>query len=465
MSDALPMPSAQPHSEAPATTSARAKPSLRYAWYVVAVLTVIYVFSFIDRQIFSLLVGPLRRDLGITDTQVSLLMGLSFALFYTFFGVPIGRAADMYSRRGIIAVGLILWSGFTTGCGLARTFPQMLALRTGVGVGEAALSPAAYSLITDYFPPERLSTAISVYAMGIYIGSGVAYILGGYVVAYANTRDEWTVPVLGAIRSWQLIFLIVGLPGILLAFLLLTVREPARGLAQKNSSTPLRIVIRYVFQNARTFFLHNMGFAFLALSTYAAAGWVPEFFRRHFHWSIQKTGLIYGTIVLVFGSLGISAAGWVADAVRSRGRQHANVLVGAWVALLTIPVTLAFTLIDSPVPAIICLIPAAFLGAAPFGIAPAAIQQMMPPTMRAQASAVYLFVLNLIGLGIGPSAVALCSQYIFRRDDAIHLSLAVVICTSCAIAALLLFACSKPFIASLDHLRRWHPSQSSANPS
>jgi MFS family permease len=188
--------------------------SLRYAWYVVGVLTLLYAFSFIDRQIFSLLVGPLRRDLHIGDAKMSLLIGFSFALFYTFFGIPLGRLADIYSRRLIIATGLVLWSGFTASCGLAQTFETMLLLRMGVGVGEAALSPAAYSLITDYFPREQLATALSVYSMGIYIGSGLAYLLGGLVVAYASTQAMWIIPLLGAVHPWQIIFLSIGLPGI-----------------------------------------------------------------------------------------------------------------------------------------------------------------------------------------------------------------------------------------------------------
>lgn len=452
-------------SQAQASTRvSRPKPSLRYAWYVVAVLTLIYVFSFIDRQIFALLVAPLRRDLAISDTQVSLLMGFSFALFYTFFGIPIGRFADVYSRRAIIAIGLILWSGFTTGCGLAHTFPQMLALRTGVGVGEAALSPAAYSLITDYFPRERLATAISVYAMGIYLGSGLAYMLGGIVVGYANTRAAWVLPLVGSIRSWQLIFLIVGLPGLLLALMLFTVREPSRtGGAQAHSATPLREVIAYIHKNRSTFLLHNIGFGFLALSTYAASGWVPEYFRRHFHWTIQHTGFVYGSIVAVFGCLGIAGAGRLADHIRARGCHNANVLVGAWVAALTIPVIFLFALAHTAAWACVCLIPAALLGAAPFGIAPAAIQQMMPPTMRAQASAIYLFLVNLIGLGLGPTAVASATQYIFRRDDSVHYSLALVSSISCATAAILLYCCRKPFLGSLDHLHSWHASQANTN--
>src|SRR5262245_9002593 len=171
-----------------------------YAWYVVGVLTLVYVFSFIDRQILNLLVRPIRRDLDISDTQMSLLMGFSFALFYTLFGIPLGRLADAHSRRGLIALGFVFWSVMTAGCGLARNFVQMLLLRVGVGVGEAALSPAAYSLISDYFPPQRRATAISVYSMGIYIGSGLAFVLGGVVVGFVSTHGAWQLPLIGATR-------------------------------------------------------------------------------------------------------------------------------------------------------------------------------------------------------------------------------------------------------------------------
>jgi MFS family permease len=437
------------------TPSARRHP-LTYAWYVVAVLTLVYSFSFIDRQIFSLLVGPLRRDLHITDTQVSLLIGFSFAVFYTFFGIPIGRLTDVFSRRTIIAIGLVLWSLLTAGCGLADTFTQMLLLRMGVGVGEAALSPAAYSLITDYFPPKRLATAISVYSMGIYVGSGLSYLLGGLVVRYASTQELWIVPTFGAIRPWQLIFLMVGLPGIALTPLLLTVREPnQRRAARQYTAVPIRLVFGYILKNRRTFLFHNIGFGLLSLSSYAAGAWVPEYYRRHFHWSVQTTGVVYGAIVIVFGCLGITGAGRLADYVRAKGRSNSTLFVGALVAIVSIPVSCLLYLAPSAIWATIWLAPAAMLAAAPFGIAPAAIQEMMPASMRGQASAIYLFVLNLVGLGIGPSAVAVCTQYLFKSDNSIQYSLAIVSSIACAAAAALLFAALKPFLASLERLRIW----------
>ena len=430
--------------------------SLRYAWYVVAVLTLVYVFSFVDRQIFSLLVGPLRRDLHIGDTQVSLLMGFSFALFYTFFGIPIGRLTDIHSRPLIIALGLVLWSVFTASCGLTQTFGVMLLLRMGVGVGEAALSPAAYSLITDYFPRHRLGTAISVYSMGIYLGSGLSYFLGSMVVRYASTKATWDLPLVGATHPWQLIFFAVGLPGIALAPLLFSIREPGKHRTGHQHAIPVKQVFAYILENRRTVLFHNIGFGLLALSAYASSAWIPEFYRRRFHWEIGTIGLVYGSIVAVFGCLGIFGAGRLADYLRSRGRANATLFLSAMIGVVWIPVNCLLYLAPSARWATFWLVPGVLLAAAPFGIAPAAIQQMMPAAMRGQASAVYLFVINIIGLGVGPTAVAACTQYFFGRDDSVQYSLAIVTSLACALAAVLHYAALKPFLGSLERLRVWN---------
>jgi Arabinose efflux permease len=203
-------------------------PSRLRAWVTVAILLSAFVLSFIDRQIINLLVDPIRRDLVISDTQLSLLMGMAFALFYTVCGIPLGRVADTRSRRGLIAVGILFWSAATALCGVAKLYWHFLIGRIGVAVGEATLTPAAYSMIADSFPPERRSTAVSVYSMGIYLGSGIAFLLGGIVIKFASAQGNVELPVVGELRPWQMIFLILGATGVAFSLLLLAIREPVR---------------------------------------------------------------------------------------------------------------------------------------------------------------------------------------------------------------------------------------------
>jgi hypothetical protein len=234
------------------------------------------------------------------------------------------------------------------------------------------------------------------------------------------------------------------------------VREPERrgvltGIVRK--AVPMREVFAYIWENRATFLRHNIGFALLSLAAYSSGAWVPEFFRRTYHWPIPKTGMIYGIIVAIAGSAGLVVAGRMADAWRARGAANANVRMGTLIALCSIPVNALLYFAPSGEWAAFWLAPAAFLAAAPFGVAPAAIQQMMPAAMRGQASAVYLFVINLIGLGLGPTAVAVTTQYIFRRDDALRDSLALVTAAACLVAAGLLRSAWSPYLGSLERLR------------
>lgn len=452
---------APPFAEAVPKVEGGAYPSLPYAWYVVGVLTLAYVFSFIDRQILSLLVGPIERDLGISDTQMSLLMGFSFAVFYTLFGIPLGRLADARSRRVIIAVGIAAWSLMTVGCGLARKYWQLALMRMGVGVGEASLSPAAYSLIADYFPPERRATAISVYSVGIYLGSGLAFIVGGLVAKFALGQDQFDLPVVGPTRAWQLIFFAVGLPGLLMALLACTIREPARqGLRPKAAASPVpvREVWAYLRDNRSTFLCLNLGVAWLTFSSYGAAGWVPTFFVRKHGWTPAQAGMIFGLIVAVAGTLGVMAGGWLADRLRLRGYADAELRVALLASVGWLPFGILYPLMTRGPWAAAMLAPSIFFGSAPFGVAPAAIQRMMPNAMRAQATAVYLFVINLIGMGLGPTAVALATDRVFRDKAAVDRSLLLVGLAADSAAVVLLWLGLRPYRRSLDYLGRWNGS-------
>ena len=457
--------------EAPRSTPGDAEesyPPLPYAWYVVGVLTLAYIFSFIDRQILNLLVGPIERDLGINDTQMSLLMGFSFAVFYTLFGIPLGRLADTRSRRGLIAVGIAAWSLMTAGCGLARKFWQLALMRMGVGVGEASLSPAAYSLIADYFRPERRATAISVYSMGIYIGSGLAFILGGLVVKFASGRDQFDLPIVGATRPWQAIFFLVGLPGLLVSLLILTIREPARRGARAGTaaaSSSLREVWAYIAENRATFACLNLGMACLTFSSYGASTWIPTLFIRKYGWTPGRAGMVFGLIVAVAGTLGIVTGGRLADRLRLRGRADAEMRVALLAAIGWLPFGVLYPLMPTGPLAAAMLAPMIFLAGAPFGVAPAAIQRMMPNAVRAQATALYLFVINLIGLGLGPTAVALVTDRVFRDKGAVDRSLLLVGLAADAAAVVLLWLGLGPYQRSLDTLGRRNRVLSRDDPS
>jgi len=430
-------------------------PSSARAWATVAILMVAYVLSFVDRQILNLLVEPIRRDLAINDTQMSLLMGLSFALFYTVCGIPLGRVADTRSRRGLIAVGILFWSAATAACGMAKMYWQFLLCRIGVGVGEAALSPAAYSLIADSFPAERRATAISVYSMGVYLGSGLAFLVGGLVIQFASAQGDVTLPVLGEVRPWQLIFLILGVAGVLFTLLMLAVKEPARRGAGAGVAVPLSEVGRYIRANRRTVLLHNFGFAGLAFAGYGSAAWVPTFYIRTYGWDAGQVGIVYGCIVAVFGCLGIVFGGRLADWMAKRGRSDANMRVGLYAAIGALPLVLLFPLMDTAFWASLLLAPAVFCLSMPFGVAPAAIQEIMPNSMRGQASAIYLFVITLIGLGVGPTAVALVTDFVFADDNALRYSLLIVTTLAVLMSIILLAKSLKPYRESVTRLEQW----------
>ena len=426
---------------------------MAYPWLVVAILMVAYVFSFVDRQILNLLVGPIRRDLGISDTQMSLLMGFSFAIFYTILGIPLGRLADSQSRRRLIVAGVVVWSLMTALCGLARSYWQLFLFRIGVGVGEATLSPAAYSMIADYFPPERRATAISVYAMGIYLGSGIAFLVGGLVIQFAVAQGAVVLPLVGEIRPWQLVFFVLGGSGIVFSLAFLIVKEPPRlGVDAHASQVPFGEVVAHLWKNRCTILCHNLGFAMIAFCSYGTAAWVPTFFIRTFNWKAGEVGIVYGLIVMVFGCLGILFGGWLSDRWLRQGKPDAALRVG----ILASSVAIAggvYLVANTGTLAAILMVPSVFALGMPFGAAPAAILAIVPNQMRGQTAAVYLFIVNLIGLGIGPTAVALVTDYVFANDLALKWSMLIVGSVANLAAIAFLWAGLKPYRETLQRLR------------
>lgn len=397
----------------------------RYAWYVVAVLTLANVVGWIDRQILTLLVVPIRRDLDISLTEMSYLIGLPFAIFYTLMGLPIARLADRGNRRNIIAAGIALWSVMTALCGLAGSYGRLLAARIGVGVGEAALAPPATSLLADYFPREKLSTAMSVYSLGIFLGSGLAYFIGGWVVGLVSAQETWTWPLFGDLRPWQTVFLAVGLPGLLVAALMFTVREPERQLADTRA-VPLRTLARYVRENLRAYLALSGGFALSASVNIGIAAWLATFLIQSLGWTAARAGMVQGTLTMTVGVAGVLLGGRVADWFVRRGHLDGPLRVGVIGAFGMLIAATAYPLATSAAAVIAWLAVVNLFAAFPWGAAAAAAAEIVPRPMRAQGVALHFFVTSLVSSLLGPWSVAYVAESVLKNESLLGYALAAV---------------------------------------
>ena len=426
----------------------------RYAWYVVGVLTLANISGWVDRQILNLLAPAIRRDLGISLTEMGLLMGLPFAVFFTVMGIPIARMADTGNRRNIIAVGIALWSVMTALCGLASGYFRLLFARIGVGVGEAALQAPGTSLLADYFPRDRLGTAMGVYSMAIFIGSGFAYLLGGWVIGLVSTEQTWIWPVVGSIRPWQSVFLAVGLPGLLIALLMLTVREPARQHPSRQA-VPLRFLAAYVRGNLRTFLCVTLGFALSGAVNLGIAAWLATFLIETHGWPASRAGIVMGLLTMTVGALGVVAGGRTADSFVRRGQPDGALRVGVIGALGMLVSATAYPFAPSAAAAVAWLVFVNFFAAYPWGAASAAAAEIVPSKIRAQGVALYFFLQALIATSLGPISVAAVTDYAFRDESAIRYSLAIVNVVGMAGAIAFFLAGMPAFRRTLEQRDHW----------
>jgi MFS family permease len=418
-------------------------PKASTAWYMVVVLMLAYILSFIDRVVLGLLVGPIRADLGISETQMSLLYGFVFAIFYTGVGVPIAWAIDRYNRRNIIAAGVAVWSAMTALCGVARGFIELALARIGVAVGEAALSPATFSMAGDSFPEKKLGRALSVFVIGLPLGVGLALIIGGAVIQFVASSPEYTVPIIGTIRSWQLTFLLVGIPGILLALWVLTLKEPVRrerpGVAASKADTAsIPDTIRYMLSEWRAYSSLILGFSILGMVINVYQIWGVQYFVRVLEMPLGEAGTRMGVAIAIFGTAGILTGGWLTDRWRAAGHLDAAMRVGLTAAVALIPVASVCTLLNDVMWSTVLLIPLGFFTCFAFGAASAGVVVLTPPRMRAQASAIYLLFVNLIGIGLAPFLTAVMTQYVFADDLAVGKSTAIVTGGAAVLATILL---------------------------
>ena len=417
------------------------------AWYMIVVLMIAYILSFIDRVILGLLVGPIRADLGISETQMSLLYGFVFAIFYTGLGVPIAWAIDRYNRRNIIVAGVALWSGMTALCGLARGFVELALSRIGVAVGEAVLSPATYSMAGDSFPEKNLGRALSVFVIGLPLGVGLALIIGGFVVQFVSSSPEYTLPLIGTIRAWQLTFLIVGIPGMLLALWILTLPEPVRRHRENEpQKASIADTVRYLAARWKPYTALFLGFSVLGMVLNVFQIYGVQYFVRQLEVPLAEAGFRVGIVIAVFGTTGVLVGGWLTDRWRQAGKVDAAMRVGLAAAVGLIPFASVCTLLGDLSLSTLFLLPIGFFTAFAFGAGATGIIVLTPPSMRAQASAIYLLFVNLIGIGLAPFLTAAITQYGFQDDLAVGKSCAIVAGGATLVSSLL-------FLWGLPHFR------------
>lgn len=372
----------------------------RYRNYVLWLLFTVYVFNFVDRQILTILIQPIKEEFKFSDTQLGLLGGLAFAVLYSTLGVPIARWADRGDRVSIISLSLLVWSVFTALTGLAGRFSHFLFARMAVGVGEAGCSPAAYSILSDYFERERRTTALSIYSMGIYGGVFVGFLVGGYVAqAY----------------GWRSSFYVVGLPGVLLAAIVkLTLREPRRatGMIRTNIASPAFLEVLAALWAKPAFRHTSLAAALHSFVGYGVSGFYPAFLIRSHAMSVAEVGRWLALVVAFSGILGTYLGGRLADRYSNdRGDARYQLWVPGISTLLSIPVSLLIYFAGDRQTALIAMFAAGVFGAMYLGPTFAITQSLTAPAVRAIAAAIMLLIINLIGLGLGPLLAGALSDW------------------------------------------------------
>ncbi|QFU75542.1 MFS transporter [Halioglobus maricola] len=429
-------------------------PALVYGWYTVVLLTLAYILSFVDRYILGLLIGPIKADLGLSDTQIGLLLGPAFAVFYVLMGLPLGWLADRGRRTWIVGAGIILWSAATAWCGLAKNFVQLGLARISVGIGEATLSPCALSMIADRFPEEQRGKPVAFYSAALSVGAGVASLVGASVLAWTGTHDTFNLPVFGELAPWQVTFLIVAAPGFPLAIMMLTLKEPMRqssALTADGEAASMGQALGEVGRNWKAYVgLVSMVCAMTVVAY--SQGWLAAMFDRTFGWETSKYALYNGIGLLIVGPLTVSFTGWYSDRMYTAGKTDASlrmVMAGLVLLLLT---GVAGPLMPTAWTAFGVLVTnnigISMLSAA----APVALLNITPGAIRGQVVALYYITISVAGLMLGPTMVGVLNDVAFG-EAGIRYSLAVVPVVIGLPVVLMLMPIRKAYLQRLETLQ------------
>ena len=402
--------------------------SASLGWFALAVLVLAYAVSFIDRQVVALLVEPLKHDLHLTDSEIGLVQGPAFGIFYALLGMPLGALADRVHRLRLIAAGIFLWSAATMASGFATTFGGLFAARMCVGIGEAALVPAAVSLLADLFQPEKRSLPMSILTSGASMGAGLSLILGGWFVSFAG-HSVGGMPLVGpwlATRQvWGVVFILAGALGIPIIAAVLLLREPERGV-RDGAPAATRPDMRYLLAHRRLFGPLLGGAGLLYIFTNAFSAWMPSFFIRQFHWVPADLGARLGVATLICAMSGSVASGLVSTWISRRRPHDAPILTMLLGGSLLAPLAVLVPLSSDPSIAMFGVVGIYFAIGLCFGVATAAFIGITPAPLRGRIVALYLLIGNLLGLGFGPYLVGALLDHVLRDPLKVGAALSLV---------------------------------------
>ena len=422
-----------------------------------------------DRMVLNLLIEPIKRDLHFTDTEISLLLGIAFALFNATLGLPVGWLADRANRVRIVAAGVFFWSLMTALCGTAKSFTALFAYRMGVGIGEATTQPAGYSMIADLFPPAKRGLALSVFNLGTAIGSGLALFIGAQVIYEVSKLEERiALPLVGEIFPWQVVFIVLGLPGALVALWALTLREPMRQGALRmtraadgslqESAVSVKEFLGYVRAIGVPFSCAVTCYALIAMGGYGNSAWLPSFFQRTHGLAVVEVGRWMGGLSVSFGIVGILFSGFLSDLLIKRGHARGRVILLALSGVCAAPFMLAMATVPNPYLALWLLGLSYVATALTSAVWAAVVTEIVPNQMRGLAVALAILVANLVGMGLGATVVAVVADRVFDGGSdplALGRALAVVTPTTFLLSSAFGFFAVREYPQALEHLKRW----------
>ena len=400
-------------------------PDKKYGYSAVGILTLAQIFAFIDRQIPSMLVEPIKQDFNLTDSQIALLGGAAFSIFYAVMALPIGYAVDRYKRTRVLGIGIFLWSLMTALAGLANSFGRLFGARIGVAVGEAVMAPTSVSLVSDYFPENKQGKPMGIITSGVYIGIGITLLGGGFLIDYLTELGGLYIPFIGYLKPWQATFMIVGVPGLFVAIGAFLLTEPKRidEKVGQGPTTESQNVFLHISEHKKTLLPMFGGLIFMALIFYSFTFWAPTMMIRTYNISLSEAGFFLGVITIISSITGTIFAGSVVDYLRNRNYRDAPVRAAMFAVLLAFPPIVLLSFVNSEIAAWICIFIYLFFisSFAPLGLL--AVSGVSRGNVKGQLAAIHAFLMMAFGLSLGPQLTAFFTDFIFIDTNKINLAI------------------------------------------